>query len=221
MMIDYSSKMPGFCHLGRINAIFVFMSLKFDNFILVLPSIEYMDSFLESVSEIQKEEKTIFVNNEQNLDLKLLSDPSYFKKYIKQLRNEAKGLALPKGYVPHTTFWMIEQKDGINTFVGRVDIRHKLNERLLIEGGHIGYVLRPKYRGHGLGTLILKLALKKAKALVEDAHLYDDQVLLTCNINNVSSQKVIENNNGVLLKITDPGEFEPYNMFYWIELAKS
>jgi predicted acetyltransferase len=197
------------------------MNANIDNFVLVLPSIEYMDSFLEAIKEIQKEEKTIFVNNEQSLDLKLIADPSYFKKYIKQLRNESKGLSLPKAYVPHTTFWMIEQKDGKDTFVGRVDIRHKLNERLLLDGGHIGYVLRPKYRGHGLGTLILKLALKKAKTLVEDAYLYDEQVLLTCNINNLASQRVIENNSGVLLKITDPGRFEPYQMFYWINLAKA
>ena len=70
--------------------------------------------------------------------------------------------------------------------VGIAKLRHYLNDKLKILGGHIGYCIRPKERGKGYGNLILKEALKKAKELgIECA-------LLTCDKDNLFSRKVIE-----------------------------
>lgn len=186
------------------------------DYVLVLPSIEYKDSFLQMVAAIKDDQSSTVFNSEENLDLERLSDEETFKAYCQQLRNEAKGIDLPTNYISHTTFWLLEQKNGIDTIVGRVDIRHLLNEFLLKFGGHIGYVIHPAHRSNGLGTLILKLALEKVPLLVEDLAEYDQQVLITCNVNNVGSQKIIEKNGGLLVKLSDPGEREPYQMFYWV-----
>ena len=188
------------------------------NYLLVLPSVEYKDSFLEMLAAIKADDSSTVFNSEENLDIDRLNDEQIFKAYCKQLGNEAKGIGLPKNYIAHTTFWLLEQTGAKNRIVGRVDIRHKLNEFLLKFGGHIGYLINPNDRYRGLGTLILNLALEKSKSLIEDLADYDNQVLVTCNVNNLASQKIIEKNDGVLSKLTDPGPTEPYQMFYWIKI---
>ena len=77
-------------------------------------------------------------------------------------------------------------------YVGFVSIRHKLNKHLRQIGGHIGYQIRPSKRKQGYGTLILKLALQKAKKLgIKKA-------LITCDDDNIGSWKIIESNAGIL-----------------------
>ena len=188
------------------------------NYVLVLPSVEYKDSFLGMVASIQADQSSTVFNSEQRLDLERLRNTEVFEAYCQQLRNESKGIDLPSNYVPHTTFWLLEQKNTVNTVVGRVNIRHLLNEFLLNFGGHIGYVIHPDYRARGFGTLILSLALEKVPSLVEDSVEYANQVLVTCNVNNVGSQKVIEKNGGILEKVMDQNHFKPDQMFYWIKV---
>ena len=74
-------------------------------------------------------------------------------------------------------------------------MRHDLTEYLLNYGGHIGYSIRPSARLKGYGTEGLKLGLKEAK------NLGISKVLITCNIKNMGSSKVIENCGGVLENI--------------------
>lgn len=112
----------------------------------------------------------------------------------------------PPSFVPSTTFWWT---DG-DTYLGRINLRHRLNEHLLEVGGHIGYDIRPSARRQGHATAMLAAALPRAAALgIEKA-------LITCDADNVASRKVIERNGGVLedrrgLKLrfwtpTGPGE---------------
>ena len=61
-------------------------------------------------------------------------------------------------------------------------------------GGHISYVIRPQYRRQGHGTRLLSLTLRKA----QDRGL--DRVLLTTDIGNIASRRVIEDNGGALLE---------------------
>ena len=59
-------------------------------------------------------------------------------------------------------------------------------------GGNISYVIAPSYRRLGYGTKALNLALKRCQELgIKNA-------LVTCNVNNIGSRKVIENNYGIL-----------------------
>ncbi len=110
--------------------------------------------------------------------------------------------------VPETELWGVADR----TFVGRISIRHELNDALRVVGGHIGYDTARKFRGRGLATEMLRLALPIAKSLGLA------RVLLTCDDTNVPSIKVIEANAGVLegVRANDPNK--PRKRYYWIDL---
>jgi len=160
---------------------------------LVLPSTEYKQSYIKAVREYQAENLV----NYRNLNISELEDN--FEKYVDDIKNEAKGIGLPDGYVPHTVYWLVDGEG----YIGRLDIRHELNEFLNKFGGHIGYDIRPTRRKLGFGKLILKLALEKAKELgIKEA-------VLTCNLDNMGSRKIIEDSGGKFIEFTiDPSGVE-------------
>lgn len=90
--------------------------------------------------------------------------------------------------VPET--FLVAEVEG--EIVGRVSIRHELNEYLRNFGGHIGFVVRPQFRNRGFATQILTLALGISR------NLGLERVLITCNDKNVASFTVIERCGGVL-----------------------
>ncbi len=95
---------------------------------------------------------------------------------------------------------------------GAVNIRHKLTDQLMTEGGHIGYDIRPSKRNHGYGTKILEIALKKA------CKMGIGKVLVTCRKQNIYSAKIIENNGG---KFDSEIENDrKISLRYWIELKQ-
>ena len=93
-------------------------------------------------------------------------------------------------HVPSTTLFLLDEER--NRLLGAVNIRHYLNERLLIDGGHIGDGIRPSERRKGYATKMIGLALLECKKLGID------KVLMTCNKDNIGSRKSIINNGGVL-----------------------
>ena len=50
-------------------------------------------------------------------------------------------------------------------FVGAINIRHYLSEKLLLDGGHIGDGVRPSERRKGYATEIIRLGLEECKKL--------------------------------------------------------
>jgi predicted acetyltransferase len=115
--------------------------------------------------------------------------PDGFTTYVDWLQAQAlEDSPRPDGYVPATTMWWV---DGEN-YLGRIAIRHRLTPQLREVGGHIGYDVRPSARHRGHATAMLRAALPVASALgVEPA-------LVTCDVDNVASRKVIERSGGVL-----------------------
>ncbi len=111
-----------------------------------------------------------------------------FDKLLTNLENLRKGVSLPAGQVSCSTFWLI-RSDG--KVVGAVNIRHKLNTYLMEYGGHIGYGICPIYRQKGYGKRILQLALTEAR------QLGINRVRITCNDDNIASEKIILHNGGV------------------------
>ena len=129
-----------------------------------------------------------------------------FKYYIDNL--EVKNP--PENYVTDSTFFCIDGDR--NIVVGAVNIRHYLNEQLLLDGGHIGDGVRPSERGKGIGTQMISLALEECKKL----GIY--HVLMVCDKDNIASAKSIINNGGVLENETEvDGEIQQR---YWIDLIK-
>lgn len=97
---------------------------------------------------------------------------------------------LPEDYVGSTTYWLVD--DDQQRFLGQIDVRHELTERLLRYGGHIGYAVRLTEWNKGYGTLMLQLALPHAKALGIT------RCLITCDDDNPGSARVMEKNGFVL-----------------------
>ena len=109
-----------------------------------------------------------------------------FDAYLKSLEESE-----PKeGYVPASTFFAYDRERDI--LVGAVDIRHSLNEALLLDGGHIGDGVRPSERRKGYATAMIALALDECRKLGIE------KVLMVCNKENTGSAKSIQNNGGVL-----------------------
>lgn len=77
-----------------------------------------------------------------------------------------------------------------DVIVGRVSLRFDLNEYLAEAGGHIGYAVLPRHRRQGHGTEILRQSVVVARS--EGV----DDVLVTCDVDNVGSRLVIERCGG-------------------------
>ena len=73
-----------------------------------------------------------------------------FDTYLESLevKNDKEGL------VPDSTFFCLDTDR--NIFVGAVNIRHYLNDALLLNGGHIGDGVRPSERRKGYATEMIK-----------------------------------------------------------------
>lgn len=116
------------------------------------------------------------------------ADPAGFGRYVGWLRALADEAApKPEGWVPATTLWWIDGTE----YLGRINIRHRLTPSLLEWGGHIGYDVRRSARRRGHATAMLAGGLSVA------AGLGIDSALITCDVDNVGSRRVIENNGGV------------------------
>jgi predicted acetyltransferase len=129
-------------------------------------------------------------------------------EYLKRLDQVRCGIALREGRVP-ATFLVA---DVAGEITGRASIRHRLNEHLEREGGHIGYAVLPRYRRRGYATEILRQSLIITRAAGVD------RVLVTCDDNNPGSIAVIEANGGRLDgKVAATGGEGHLIRRYWID----
>lgn len=110
--------------------------------------------------------------------------------------------------VPDSTFFCLDETEGI--MVGAVNIRHRLNEKLLLNGGHMGDGIRPSRRNRGYGTQMIALALMECRKIGLE------KVLMVCDKENIPSARTIQKNGGVLEnEVTVDGITEQR---YWIDL---
>lgn len=110
-----------------------------------------------------------------------------YKEWLKACAESAERKEIVDGWkVPQTTFWFLE--DGKPVGFGKV--RHFLTEKLLEEGGNVGYGIRPSARNRGLGKQFVGLLKNECKTLGIE------KMLLTIRKTNVPSRQVALANGG-------------------------
>ena len=172
-----------------------------DKIILVKPDLSYADEIIKYKEESLAESPII--NGSAGLDRF-----SSIEIWFEELKKRSCEDTVPKGLVPSSTYLGVREKD--NYIVGMIDIRHYLNEYLTEAGGHIGYGVRKTERNKGYAKQMLKLALEKCK------ELKIKRVLITCDEDNIASEKVILSANAKLEDIRNvDGENKKR---FWIDL---
>jgi predicted acetyltransferase len=132
-----------------------------------------------------------------------------FDIYLQLISDAKKGVNLPTGFVTYSTYWLVENN---NRIIGFCNLRHYLNDALKIEGGHIGYAIRPSERRKNYGTIQLNLLLDECR------NRKMDKVMITCDFDNFASQKIIKNNGGEKTgEAISPRSFKKV-FHYWITL---
>lgn len=147
-----------------------------EKIILVKPDLSYADEIIKYKEESLAESPII--NGSAGLDRL-----SSIEDWLEELNKRSCEDTVPKGLVPSSTYLGVREKD--NYIVGMIDIRHYLNEYLTQVGGNIGYSVRKSERNKGYAKQMLKLALEKCKDLKMK------KVLVTCDEDNIASEKVI------------------------------
>ena len=131
-----------------------------------------------------------------------------FAEYLEVLADQERGVNLPPAFVPSTFLFAFVGP----RIVGRVSIRHSLNEFLERVGGHIGYVVVPEFRRRGYATEMLRMSLA-----IANENLGIQRVLVTCDDDNVGSIRTIEKCGGVLENIVRGPDLQKPKRRYWIE----
>jgi predicted acetyltransferase len=131
-----------------------------------------------------------------------------YAEMLERLRKDRLGWELPEGRVPHTMLYgFVDGK-----IVGRVSVRHELNEHLRRRGGHIGYSVAEPYRKNGYATEMTRQALAYCRTLGLKC------LMVTCAEDNLASRKIIEKLGGGLEDIFWDAEDEERACRYWIDL---
>lgn len=151
------------------------------NIRLVKPNKNYKNSFLTYVREIKKSEsETYELYKNAEID---------FELYVDELKNAELGIGLPEGWIPCSSYWLVDLKDEV---LGVIRIRHRVDSDFLQTIGHIGYEIKTTRRREGNGNQILKMGL------LEAGKMGVNNLLITCDEENIGSVRIIEGNDGKL-----------------------
>ena len=170
---------------------------------LVHPSTKYKNSFLAAA-------KAHLASGEHDglFDSHAEWTNEHFDEYLARTKVYRSGKNLPEGKVPSSSFWIVDD----DTWLGRVSLRHELNDTLKSFGGHLGYYLIPSARKKGIGSWAVEHVLEEARKLGLK------KLLVTCNPDNIGSQKIIQKFGGIHQDTIDSELNDGPLMRWWITL---
>lgn len=129
-----------------------------------------------------------------------------WESYVARLEEIRHGVDLAPDRVAAT--FLVGEVDG--ELVGRVSIRHELNDYLARYGGHIGYAVRPAFRRRGYATALLRHGL----TVTHDLGI--TRALVTCDVGNEGSERAIIACGGVLETVVEMPDGAGKRARYWI-----
>jgi predicted acetyltransferase len=92
---------------------------------LIPPSSKYGKSYLSAFNEMRDE------LNDFKTFWEEIGSPENIEDYIQLRLDHAKGLRLPKDWIPASTYWLIDGDE----VIGETNIRHQLTDHLRNVGG--------------------------------------------------------------------------------------
>ena len=175
--------------------------------ILKKPTIEYADDIMQLRQEIMDANDPDAFAGCGNVE-----ECKTAQEWIDRIAVMEKPETCPEGRVSSHMFIAVRISD--NKIVGVIDLRHHLGNPVLREwGGHFGYIVRPGERGKGYAKEMVRQNLINCKEL--GLH----KVMITCNRNNIASEKTILANGGVFEKeVLVDGE---YTKRFWVTITES
>ncbi|CEN23767.1 N-acetyltransferase GCN5 [[Clostridium] sordellii] len=170
---------------------------------LIKPTLEY-------ANDIMKYRREFLELGDDMAGCGNLRDCSSAKEWIDRIDLLESKETCPSDMVTSNTYIAVRLTD--NKIVGVIDFRHNIDNHpiLSVWGGHIGYSVRPCERKKGYATEILRQNIINCKEYGLD------KILITCDYDNVGSEKVILANRGVFESdIEADGTIKKR---YWIKL---
>lgn len=131
------------------------------------------------------------------------ADNFIYEEWLEENFQAEAGLNIPENWVPAIQLVSFNE---VGHALGFLNLRLRLNDYLLENGGHIGYSVCPSERGKGYAKESLRQGLQVAKGK------NIKRALVTCSTENPASRAVILANGGELEDVRNGTER------YWIDL---
>lgn len=177
-----------------------------DAFVLVWPSLDRLPGYAAAL-RAGWSANTVMHTAAREL-AELAADPAAFVAAMVDREGAGPPVLLPDGStvprLPGFRRWI--WNTAANSFAGAISFRWQRGTTALPPHvlGHLGYAVVPWQRGRGAATRALALLLAELPA--EDPAL--DHVTVTCDADNLASQRVIEANGGELVEaFIEPAAF--------------
>ncbi|MDE6203577.1 MAG: GNAT family N-acetyltransferase [Lachnospiraceae bacterium] len=174
---------------------------------LVRPSMDYAEDIMEFRREFLLHNSSEDMGGSGNL-----RDCQSAREWIQFTEDMRDIKTCPEGLVDSDIYIAVREKD--NKIVGITEFRHHISHPVLgLWGGHIGYCVRPCERRKGYGKEMLRLNLIHCKEYGLD------KVMITCDEENIASEKTIRANGGVYEKTVWSPELKAYMKRFWVGLS--